>query len=393
MAVERRLPGTVVVQLTERRPLAVWQNQGKFALIDRDGQVVANQDPAKDWQRFATLPLVVGAGAPAEAAALLDALTGAAGAALARGAAVRVGERRWNLQLRSGLDVMLPEGAEPQALARLMELQAHDALLDRPLAPSTCACPTAWCCARRRPGPGPAPAPEAAGMNALNRPDPGALEPAERLPRPAPRPRPLRAGPIGVLDIGSTKIACLIGRADGEGGLRVAGAGLQRSRGVRAGGIADLDEAERAIRAAVAQAEEMADSACAPWWSTSPAASPKAGCSPCSGRWAGARSPRPTCAAWSPRAAPAPPRRGRETIHVLPAAFAVDDEPGVADPRGHHCDTLSARLHVVDASRTALRNLGAAVAAATSRSPSWCRRPMASGLACLVDDERELGAP
>jgi cell division protein FtsQ len=49
-------------------------------------------------------------------------------------AAVRVGERRWNLRLKNGADVMLPEGAETQALNKLMELQTTDALLDRPLA-------------------------------------------------------------------------------------------------------------------------------------------------------------------------------------------------------------------------------------------------------------------
>ncbi len=87
----------------------------------------------------------------------------------------------------------------------------------------------------------------------------------------------------------------------------------------------------------------------------------------------------------------APSAEGRETIHVLPAAFAVDDVSGVADPRGHHCDTLSARIHVVDASRTALRNLGAAVAACDLEIAELVSGPMASGLACLVADERELG--
>ncbi len=48
-------------------------------------------------------------------------------------AAVRVGERRWNLQLRGGMNVMLPEGHEPEAIDRLMALQQDHALLDRPL--------------------------------------------------------------------------------------------------------------------------------------------------------------------------------------------------------------------------------------------------------------------
>ena len=69
--VERRLPGTIVVALSERRPFAIWQNQGKYVLIDRDGQPVTDEDVA----RFRDLPLIVGPGAPEAARVLLDALT------------------------------------------------------------------------------------------------------------------------------------------------------------------------------------------------------------------------------------------------------------------------------------------------------------------------------
>ncbi len=132
--VERRLPGTIVVTLQERRPFAVWQSAGKFVLIDRQGQVVAEQDPAKDATAFSTLPLVVGPGAPEAAAALLDTLAGFPQLRTRVAAAVRVGERRWNLRLNNGADVLLPEGAEAAAMARLMDLQTSQALLDRPLA-------------------------------------------------------------------------------------------------------------------------------------------------------------------------------------------------------------------------------------------------------------------
>ncbi len=131
--VERRLPGTVVVQLIERRPFAVWQTRDKFVLIDRAGQVVAEQDPVKDAAAFATLPLVVGPGAPEFAAALLDQLAAQPGLRARVVAAIRVGERRWNLRLNNGADVLLPEGAEAPAMSRLMELQAAQSLLDRPL--------------------------------------------------------------------------------------------------------------------------------------------------------------------------------------------------------------------------------------------------------------------
>jgi cell division protein FtsQ len=127
--VERRLPGTLVVNVQERRPFAIWQNQGKFVLVDRTGQVVANQDVAQ----FPHLPLIVGLGAPAAAAGLLDALQQRPAIKEKISASVRVGERRWNLRMTNGTDVMLPEGHEVVALDRLIQLQQDHAVLDRPL--------------------------------------------------------------------------------------------------------------------------------------------------------------------------------------------------------------------------------------------------------------------
>jgi cell division protein FtsQ len=128
--VERRLPGTLVINLQERRPYAIWQNQGKFVLVDRTGQVVANQDVAQ----FRRLPLIVGQGAPSAAAVLLDALRDRPALEEKVSASVRVGERRWNLRMTNGTDVMLPEGHEVVALDRLIQLQQDHAVLDRPLA-------------------------------------------------------------------------------------------------------------------------------------------------------------------------------------------------------------------------------------------------------------------
>jgi cell division protein FtsQ len=128
--VERRLPGTVVVYLQERRPFAIWQNQGRFVVIDRNGQQVANQNVAE----FHDLPLVVGPGAPAAAASLIDALADRTELKKRVVAGVRIAERRWNLHLDNGTDVLLPEGHEVAALDRLMKLQQEHALFDRPLA-------------------------------------------------------------------------------------------------------------------------------------------------------------------------------------------------------------------------------------------------------------------
>jgi cell division protein FtsQ len=127
--VERRLPGTILVRLTERTPFAIWQHNGRFAVIDREGKVVTTET----LDAFGPLPLVVGAGADKTAAALYDLLVAHRPVLDRTQALVRVGERRWNLRLHNGVDVLLPEGQEAPALNRLAELHARNQLLDRPL--------------------------------------------------------------------------------------------------------------------------------------------------------------------------------------------------------------------------------------------------------------------
>ena len=127
--VERRLPGTIVVALSERRPFAIWQNQGRYVLIDREGQPVTDEQVA----RFRDLPLIVGPGAPEAARVLLDALTDRPAIQSRVIAAMRISERRWNLRMKNGTDILLPEGHEVEALDRLLALQQETALLDRPL--------------------------------------------------------------------------------------------------------------------------------------------------------------------------------------------------------------------------------------------------------------------
>jgi cell division protein FtsQ len=128
--VERHLPGTILVRITERRAFAIWQKDGRFQVIDREGRVMQ----ADNIGAFGPLPLVVGAGADTAAANLIDLLRNVPDLAARVEAAVRVSERRWNLRLASGADVLLPEGQEAAAIQRLAELHARERLLDRPLA-------------------------------------------------------------------------------------------------------------------------------------------------------------------------------------------------------------------------------------------------------------------
>ncbi|MGA8380495.1 MAG: cell division protein FtsQ/DivIB, partial [Stellaceae bacterium] len=125
--IERRLPDTLYVRLLEREPLALWQHDGKIELIDRTGAVI----PVTRLDRFAKLPLVVGADAASHAAPLLKMLASEPDLASRVSAAVRVGGRRWNLRIDKSIDVLLPADDPAAAWADLARLQRSSAILQR----------------------------------------------------------------------------------------------------------------------------------------------------------------------------------------------------------------------------------------------------------------------
>jgi len=125
--IERRLPGTLYVRLVERKPLALWQHGGKIALIDRVGAVI----PVARLDRFAKLPMVVGEGAASHAAEFLDLLASEPDLAVRVTAAIRVGDRRWNLRIDNAIDVLLPADETAEAWARLARLERSAALVQR----------------------------------------------------------------------------------------------------------------------------------------------------------------------------------------------------------------------------------------------------------------------
>jgi cell division protein FtsQ len=125
--VERRLPDTLYVRLVERKPLALWQHGNKLELIDREGAVI----PVARLDRFAKLPMVVGASAASHAAELLDMLATEPDLASRVSAAVRVGDRRWNLRIDNAIDVLLPADSPASAWAQLAQLERSSAILKR----------------------------------------------------------------------------------------------------------------------------------------------------------------------------------------------------------------------------------------------------------------------
>jgi cell division protein FtsQ len=128
--VMRLLPSTLQVVLEERTPYAVWQNKGQTYVVDAEGVVLA---PAMR-EAYASLPLVVGEGASKSAAALYEQLAPYEDLQRNLAAAIRVGDRRWTLQLASGIEIMLPDDNLGEALSSLVKLDQEKGVLKRDIA-------------------------------------------------------------------------------------------------------------------------------------------------------------------------------------------------------------------------------------------------------------------
>jgi len=116
--VTRVLPNTVEVRITERTPIAVWLHDQAATLVDADGRQLARVTPST----LAVLPRISGAGAPEAAGSLAAALVAFPDLARRVTVAVRVGQRRWSLDIDNGSRIHLPADGEIQALARLMRI-------------------------------------------------------------------------------------------------------------------------------------------------------------------------------------------------------------------------------------------------------------------------------
>lgn len=124
--VVRLLPDTLVIAVKERRQLAVWQHNGRSVVIDDQGQVIREADPA----RFPTLPLVVGAGGAQHAHEILPTLVQRPKLLARMEALVRVDDRRWDLRLKDGALIQLPAVEEEQALMQLEQLDLRSRILE-----------------------------------------------------------------------------------------------------------------------------------------------------------------------------------------------------------------------------------------------------------------------
>ena len=126
-AVRKVYPATLEVKVVERTPFAIWQQGSLLSLVEESGRVIA----PLSGSRHLTLPLLVGAGAPTQAAGFLAQVAKVPDLASRVRGYVRVAERRWDIKLDNGVTVKLPERGVDAALADLVALQEKQQLLTR----------------------------------------------------------------------------------------------------------------------------------------------------------------------------------------------------------------------------------------------------------------------
>ncbi len=125
--IERRLPDTLLVFLTEREPIAIWQNNKRFFLVDKSGVVIGSQG----LDRYRKLKIIVGEDAPKHAAALLTMLAGEPEMMQRVTHAVWISGRRWNIRIEDSIDIRLPAENPEAAWRKLSELEKEHGLLKR----------------------------------------------------------------------------------------------------------------------------------------------------------------------------------------------------------------------------------------------------------------------
>jgi cell division protein FtsA len=200
-----------------------------------------------------------------------------------------------------------------------------------------------------------------------------------------------RPGLVTALDIGSSKIACLIGRAE-HGSLKVLGAALRESQGIRAGAVTSLDLVEESIRDCVAAAENHADARIQNVLISVTCGQPVSVTARTAMSLEGAlvtdahlrallADGRAKCAV-----------EGHEVIQSAPTSYVVDEARGVRDPSGMFCQRIGVAMHAVAVKPSPLQNLKLAVERCHLNVVASLFAPYASGLSTLTEDEKQLGA-
>ncbi|CAN5147719.1 cell division protein FtsA [soil metagenome] len=203
--------------------------------------------------------------------------------------------------------------------------------------------------------------------------------------------QPRRENLITALDIGSWKVSALIAERGEGGNLTVLGTGQRESRGVRRGYIADMDLTEKAVREAVEQAERIAGTNIEDVWVSFSAGGLVSDIASVEVELGGHRIEQEDIDELLAAGRSSIDPDGRMVLHAQPTLYTLDGLQGVKKPLGLHADTLGVDIHVVAADGSPVRNLDLCVRSAHLEVKSIVASPVATGMACLSDEERELG--
>ena len=197
-------------------------------------------------------------------------------------------------------------------------------------------------------------------------------------------------GLITAVDIGSSKVAALIAQPT-ERGLQVLGTGQRESRGVKHGFIADMERTEHAIREAVEQAERIARTNIEEVWVSFSAGGLYSDVASVEVELGGQRIAERDVQELLEAGRRSIDPEGRMVLHAQPTLYTLDGLKGVRNPLGLHAETLGVDIHVVSADPSPVRNLDLCVRSAHLAVESIVASPIATAMACLSEEERELG--
>jgi cell division protein FtsA len=196
---------------------------------------------------------------------------------------------------------------------------------------------------------------------------------------------------IAALDIGSSKVSALIATKDGEDRIRVLGTGQRESRGVKRGYITDIEKSEFAVREAVELAERMSGVTIDDVWASYGAGGLTSDVANVEVELGGHQIEQSDITQLLSEGREAIDRGGKMVLHAHPALYTIDGAQEVQQPVGLHADRLGVDIHVIAADPAPLRNIDYIIRAAHLGVKAIVASPIASALACLSEEERELG--
>lgn len=129
-SVRKIYPNVIEVEIAEKKPLAIWQHGQQLSLIDGAGRIIV----PFNHQRYATLPVFIGAGANERAGEFMARVARTPELSARVKAYIRVADRRWDLRLENGVTIRLPEHGEDAAIAEIARMDREQGILSRDVA-------------------------------------------------------------------------------------------------------------------------------------------------------------------------------------------------------------------------------------------------------------------